>query len=419
MVQRILRAMFKVGMFDPTIQAIIPIDAAANEAIAQETEEQGAVLLKNAGGQLPLTAANLRSIAVIGMHADGWVLSGGGSAQVQPRGGGMNEGQPNPPGWASVIWDPSSPLEAIRAKAPNANVRFDAGTNAASAASLAASSDVAIVFASQWESEGMDLPALDIMDLIHSQPLDQNALVAAVAAANPRTIVVVQSGGAQAMPWLGNVAAVLEAWYPGLRGGPAIANLLFGAVNPSGKLPITFPASAFDLPRPTIPHGPNSVTPFPLRYTEGFNVGYKWFDAQNLTPLFPFGFGLSYTTFSISGARLADNLKTSTPNFQVTFDVTNTGAAAGAEVAQVYLGLPASTGEAPRRLVGWRKVFLQPGATAAVTVRVDENDSSHPLSYWDPAAHKWTTAPGDYTVYLGTSSRVSDLSVVGTLRVGL
>ena len=164
-------------------------------------------------------------------------------------------------------------------------------------------SDVAIVFVSQWDSEGMDLPSLNFTDVIHAtSPVDQDALVTTVAAANAHTIVVLENGGAQAMPWLGSVSAVLEAWYPGQKGADAIANILFGSVNPSGKLPITFPASVKDLPRPVIPGTPNGTAEFTVNYTEGFNVGYKWYDANSLTPLFPFGFGLSYTTFVFSNA---------------------------------------------------------------------------------------------------------------------
>ncbi|MGD0201665.1 MAG: glycoside hydrolase family 3 C-terminal domain-containing protein, partial [Bryobacteraceae bacterium] len=419
MVHRILRAMYQSGLFDFP-EALAPVDTATGQAIAQEAEEQGAVLLKNAGAQLPLDASSIHSIAVIGSHADVAVLSGGGSAQVWPTGGpARTDGRPNPPGWSWVVWDPSSPLSAIRAKAPQATVRFDDGTNRTRAASTAASSEVAIVFVSQWASEGMDLPSLNFTDVINATPIDQDALVAAVAAANPHTIVVLENGGAQVMPWLGSVSAVLEAWYPGQRGGEAIANLLFGAVNPSGKLPMTFPASVADLPHPTIASPPNnSTTPFLVDYSEGFNVGYKWSDANNLTPLFPFGFGLSYTTFSFSNPRLVDNLASGNPNFRVTFDLKNMGPVAGAEVAQVYLGLPASTGEPPRRLVGWQKVFLESGALQHVTVEVDQNDSSHPMSYWDTGSHSWRIAPGDYTVYLGNSSASASLTVVGTLHVG-
>jgi beta-glucosidase len=417
MVHRILRAMYEVGIFDNP-QKIQAIPAAADGAVAQEIEEQGAVLLKNAGSQLPLSSS-VQTIAIIGSHADSYVLSGGGSAQVQPIGGGLTGPQPCPPCWATVTWDPSSPLAAIQAKAPSAKVQFVDGSDAAAAASLAASSQVAIVFVSQWASEGMDETSLSLTDLTSATPVDQNALIEAVAAANPKTIVVVESGGPILMPWLSQVSAVLEAWYPGQNGGPAIADLLFGVANPSGKLPITFPASEAQLPRPVIPQPPDGVTPFNVDYTvEGYNVGYKWYDVKGFTPLFPFGYGLSYTTFSITTPAIVNNLSSTTlPNFQVTFNLANTGAVAGAEVAQVYLGLPASTNEPPKRLVGWQKVQLSAGASQAVTIEVDQNDSSHPMSYWDTGTSSWTVAPGTYTVYLGNTSATASLTTVGTLTV--
>jgi beta-glucosidase len=419
MVHRILRAMLVSGLFDyPAVPGTL--NTAANEAIAQEAEEQGAVLLKNAGAQLPLNPSASMKIAVIGSHADIGVLSGGGSAQVDPIGGAaLNEGKPALPGWSSVIWDPSSPLNAIKAAAPSATVQYDPGTNPTSAAALAGASDVAIVFVSQWSSEGMDLPSLNFTDVIHaSSPIDQDALVAAVAAANTHTIVVLENGGAQVLPWLSSVSAVLEAWYPGQEGAPAIANILFGSVNPSGKLPITFPASVNDLPRPVIPGTPNATSEFTVDYTEGFNVGYKWYDANGLTPLFPFGFGLSYTTFAFSNATLTNNLSAANPNIQVSFNLQNTGNVAGAEVAQVYLVMPATTNEAPKRLIGWQKVPLTAGQTQPVTIEVDANDSSHPLSYWDITSGSWLIANGEYSVYLGNSSRSTDLTLVGTFQVG-
>jgi beta-glucosidase len=417
MVHRILRAMYAAGLFDYP-NTVTPIDSAADQAIAQEVEEQGAVLLKNANNQLPLSAAALHKIAVIGWNTATGTLSGGGSAQVYPTGSWTMEGYPTVPGWAPVIWDPDPPLNAIQAMAPNATVNFADGTSASAAAALAGSSDVAIVFVEQWTSEGMDMPSLNFTDVIHaSNPMDQDALVAAVAAANPHTIVVMENASAQVMPWLVNVNAVLEAWFPGQMGATAIANILFGAVNPSGKLPITFPASVNDLPRPVIP-GANASSVFPVDYTiEDFNVGYKWYDANNLTPLFPFGFGLSYTTFSFANANVVDSLA-SAGVFQVNVDVTNTGNVAGAEVAQVYVGLPASTNEPPKRLVGWQKTLLQPGQKQTVSIQVNENDSSHPLSYWDTASNSWQVAAGDYPVWVGSSSSKSDLTLAGTLHIG-
>ena len=173
-----------------------------------------------------------------------------------------------------------------------------------------------------------------------------------------------------------------------------------------------------DLPRPVIPGWPNPTTQFNLDFTiEGLNVGYKWFDSKNITPLFPFGFGLSYTTFSIANIQLIPN-SSSVNGFQVSFSLTNTGSRAGAEVVQVYLALPPVTGEPPKRLVGWSKVFLQPGAQQQVTIIVNASDSSHPLSYWDTTTHGWVVANGDYTVYVGNSSALTDLTTAGTFLVG-
>ena len=416
MVHRILRAMYEVGIFDNP-QNIQPIPAAADAAVAQEIEEQGAVLLKNSSNQLPLSVS-VSSIAIIGSKADTAVLSGGGSAQVQPVGGAITGPSPCPPCWAQVVWDPSSPLKAIQAKAPNAKVQFADSSDSTAAAALAASSQVAIVFVNQWASEGMDETSLALNDLVDSTAIDQDALVSAVAAANPRTIVVIESGGPILMPWLGQVNAVLEAWYPGQNGGPAIADLLFGAANPSGKLPVTFPASDSQLPRPVTPQPPDGSTPFTVNYSESYNVGYKWFDSNVLTPLFPFGFGLSYTTFSITSPAVVNNLSTaSNPNFQVTFNLANTGSVAGAEVAQIYLGMPASLNEPPKRLVGWKKVTLNPGASQSVTIEVDQNDSSHPMSYWDVTSNAWKVGSGQYTVYLGNSSATASLATAGTVTV--
>jgi beta-glucosidase len=349
------------------------------------------------------------SIAVIGPHADVGVLAGGGSADVTPIGGSALVERSAYVGiWFPVRWLPSSPLAAIRAKAPSATVRFHDGSSAAEAAALAAASDVAVVFAAQWSTESLDRPTLGLFDLVsRTAPLDQEALIQAVAAANPHTIVVLEGPGAQTMPWLPAAGAVLAAWYPGQRGAEALANVLFGDVNPSGKLPITFPRSEADLPRPTIAGG---TIPFDVRYDEGIATGYRWFDAQGIEPLFPFGFGLSYTTFALANpaARLAGNQLT------VTVDLANTGTRAGAEVVQVYLSLPPGLGEPPRRLVGWKKVTLAPGASTTVSIPVDGDSSAHPFGVWDASTRSWKVAPGDHGVYVGNSSR--NLVLAGTVR---
>jgi len=433
MARRVLRAMIAVGLLDRGDERP-PLDLARSEAIAQRVAEEGAVLLVNQG-LLPLDARSLRSIAVIGAHADAGVLTGGGSAQVIPTGGpALFFPPPCPPCWGGIVWAPSPPLRAIRALAPGADVRFDSGASIASAAALARRSDVAIVFASEWQSEGMDLPSLSLGG-------DQDALIHAVIDANPRTVVVLQSGGAQLMPWTSGAgparaarprragpvmpwahgaAAVLAAWYPGQRGAEAIANILFGVVNPSGKLPLTIPMRIEDLPRPVIdaPPKPDSQEPFPVRYREEFLVGYKWFDARGIEPLFPFGFGLSYTTFEFSSleARWLDE----TPGARrlaVSFDLWNTGPREGAEVAQIYLGLPPETGEPPKRLVGWAKVRLRPGERRRVTVEIGEREASHPFSFWSESLKRWETPPGEYALFVGNSAGAGGLRLSTRLRV--
>ena len=280
------------------------------------------------------------------------------------------------------------------------------------AAKLAAASDLALVFVYQVTMESRDVPSLSL-------PGDQDRLVTQVAAANPHCIVVLETGGPITMPWVDQVSAILEAWYPGIRGGEAIANVLFGDVNPSGKLPVTFPKSEADLPHATIagmlpdasqaegpaaeiPPKPRVTSvPFDINYTEGLKVGYKWFDAEGKEPLFPFGFGLSYTTFSYSGLDTTPGKE-----FRVSFNVTNTGARAGDDTAQVYMSLPPSAGEPFKRLVAWKKIHLTPGESKAVTLTIQ----SQYLSIFSARKHEWEFAPGEYKVFVGGSSRSTPLT---------
>ena len=215
------------------------------------------------------------------------------------------------------------------------------------------------------------------------------------------------------MPWLEQVPAVLECWYGGQEMGSALASVLFGDVNPSGKLPVTFPRSEREMPlsSPEQYPGVNGVAHF----SEGLAVGYRGYDQFEIEPLFPFGYGLSYTSFTYSELRVEPETSEGTSPIQVSFTLTNTGSRRGAEVAQVYLGLPTSTGEPPKRLVGWAKVELMPGETKEVSVTLDPNDTSRPLSYWDDNTNGWEIAHGDYVVYVGASSR--DIRLTGTLRV--
>jgi beta-glucosidase len=416
MVHRILRTEFDAGIVDDPPQPESP-NVMRGFEVAQKTEEMGAVLLKNGGSLLPLSASSVKSIAVIGGHADAGVMSGGGSSQVSPAGGNA---VPPPPELMKnpltsfmlvEVYHRSAPLKGIEEKASRAVVKFDPGTDPAAAAALAKSSQVAIVFAVQHASEGTDLKNLSL-------PGSQDALIEAVAVANPRTIVVLETGGAVLMPWIDKVAAVVEAWYPGIRGSEAIANLLFGDVNPSGKLPLTFPRSEADLPHPVHAAPPTADAEHPVPklagapgmigmamgigpffdapYDEGLKVGYKWYDAEKKPVLFPFGFGLSYTSFAYSGLTV-----TSGESATVSFTVKNTGKRAGSEVAQVYASLPDAAGEPPKRLVGWTKVELKPGEAKQVSVAVGRDR----LSIFDEGSDAWKLVPGSYVIRVGSSSQ--------------
>ena len=401
--RRMLRSEFASGIVDyPTKKSVVDVEGGLD--IARTIEEQSIVLLKNDKSVLPLDRAQLHNVAIIGFKADFGMISGGGSAQVDPQGS-------NAPEWLSHVWFPTSPLKAVKAKAPSADVKFDSGTNPASAAALAKASDVAIVFAHQWMSESMDLPNLSLPD-------NQDALIAAVAAANPKTIVVLESGTAVTMPWIDKVSGVLEAWYGGSKGADAVANVLFGDVNPSAKLPMTFPLSVNDLPHTTVVQppvrgrGPESgavlTSPtFDVHYDEGLKVGYKWYDAEKKPVLFPFGYGLSYTTYSYSKLKVTPGDQTT-----VTFAVKNTGKRAGQEIAQLYAALPSGSGEPPKRLVGWTKIQLGPGESKDVTLTIP----AMYISIYDEASKGWKLLPGSYTFMAGPSSKDLPLSANVTLK---
>jgi beta-glucosidase len=389
-VRRVLWAEFASGIVDhPQVKGVV--DVMHGMQVARSIEEGSAVLLRNQNAVLPLDAARVRSIAIIGYNADTGMISGGGSAQVDPP--GQIGGTP----WRKPIWFPTSPLEAIRQKAPNAQVSFSSGAQIHDAVEKAKNADVAIVFAWQWESEGGDLENLSL-------PHNQDALIEAVAKANPHTVLVLETGTAVTMPWLNSTAGVLEAWYPGSDGAHAVANLLFGDVNPNGKLPMTFPQSEDELPRKTVAQPPspvvNGTLSFKVDYnSEGAAVGYKWYEEKHLPVLFPFGFGLSYTTFKYS------DLKVGADGESVTLTVTNTGSRAGAEIAEVYARLPESAGEPWKRLIGYKQVELAPGASQTVTMEVD------PIyeSIWDVQGKRWTRPAGEYHVVAGPSSAETPL----------
>ncbi|SEO87234.1 beta-glucosidase [Actinacidiphila rubida] len=384
MTSRVLTEMFAFGEFDqaPTGSPAQPATSAAHQSTATKLAAEGTVLLKNGGGVLPFSSA-AGSIAVIGADASTSVQSaGGGSAAVNSSG-------------------TVTPLQGIQARAGSGvSVTYNDGSDSGSAASAAAAAKVAVVFVSDFESEGGDLGGIDLSSA-------QNNLVSAVAAANPNTVVVLNTGSAVTMPWLGSVKGVLEAWYPGQGDGTAIASLLFGDTDPSGHLPVTFPASLSQVPAHTAQQWPGSGGT--VQYSEGVDVGYRYYDANHLTPLFPFGHGLSYTTFGFSDLRVSALPAGGAAT--VTATVTNTGSRAGADVAQLYVTQPAASGEPPRQLQGFARVDLQPGASTTVSFPLTQRG----LSYYDASTSAWATSTGAYTVSVGDSD--ANLPLTGTLNV--
>jgi beta-glucosidase len=391
MVRRILRSMKANGLVDAGPAPAV--DMAAHARIARQIAQQGIVLLKNDGGALPL-AANVASVAVIGRNAHVGVLSGGGSSQGLPPGGWaasvpVGGGEGGISLWRTERWFPGSPLAALRQALPKAHIAFDPGMYPQDAAALAARSDVAIVFVNKYEAEGFDSPDLSL-------PANQDAIVAAAVAANPNTIVVLQTGNPVAMPWRDKVKAIVAAWYPGQEGAAAIGDVLTGKVNPSGRLPMTFPASTDTLPRPTIPsYGTPDLTPVTVRMNEGSDVGYRWDAARGITPLYPFGHGLSYTSFATSGLK--------TDGAKATLTVRNTGDRAGATVAQLYA--VSRDGKARQRLVGFQRVELAPGTQKTVEMVIDPRL----LADWDGAG--WTIAAGEYRFASGENALLLDAPV--------
>jgi beta-glucosidase len=381
---RRFRTMMEIGIFDhpPQPQSIPEKEDGAK---ARQIAEEGVVLLKNAGAILPLDAARVTTIAVMGPMAAKAITGGGGSSHVVPL--------------YTV-----DPVTGIRNRVgANVNVTFSDGSDKAQAASIAKAADVAIVMVGMLDTEGRDHP-LTLGE-------EQDKLIEAVAEANPRTIVVLKTGSAVLMPWLEKVPVIVEAWYPGEEDGNVVADILFGAVNPSGKLPITFPKALNELPASTAEQYPGADGA--VHYSEGLFVGYRHYDAKNIAPLFPFGFGLSYTTFEFRNLKLSRRVVSAkTPaTLNVEADVRNTGKRAGAEVAQLYLEFPANAGEPPKQLKGFQKIMLQPGQTGHVRFAI----AAPALSYWDVKDHAWKVAPGKFEVFVGSSSR--DLPLRADLEV--
>ena len=379
MVARILRSMFTDGLIGsrPRGSLTVVVTTAAHRAVATRVAEEGTVLLKDAGHILPLRAGSLRSLALIGLP----VTSGGGSAFVVP------------PSFVDV--------HAMRSQfAGHYRLSVTDGTSVAAAVAAARSSQVAVVFVGYQEAEATDVPTIGL-------GRQEDGLVAAVAAANEHTVVVLSTGSAVTMPWLGSVPGVLEQWYGGQETLPAIKAVLFGATDPSGRLPVSFPTSLSEVPASSPLEFPSTVpgASTKVEYNEGIDVGYRWYQRHDLKPLFPFGFGLSYTTFAFSGLAVKRFSPSGVATVKAT--VTNTGGRAGTEVAQLYVGDPPSTGEPPWQLKAFARVTLAPRASAPVEFHVPVHD----LTYWD--GHGWAAPTGHYRVAVGASA--AGLALRGTL----
>ena len=378
---RRFRAMIDLGVFDrqPTPK---PLPSREHGAIALRIAEDGIVLLKNSGGILPLKASQLKRVALIGLPKAS--TGGGGSSRVLPL--------------YTV-----DPLDGLRSRVGSqVTIETNDGAAIPAATALAHGADIAIVMVGDQDREGHD-QSLSLAG-------NQDELVTAVATANPRTVVVLKTGSAVLMPWAEQVPAIVEAWYPGQEDGNAVAAVLFGDVNPSGKLPLTFPRRLEDVPasKPEQYPGIDKV----VHYSEGVFVGYRHYDANKKDPLFAFGYGLSYTTFRYGNLRVSpERLSLSAdakPNVQIDFDVVNSGRVRGAEAVQLYVGMPSSDAvpQPPKQLKGFQKVRLEPGQKTHVQFALDQRA----FSYWDTTTHGWKVAAGTYSILVGSSSRDVRLS---------
>jgi beta-glucosidase len=404
--RRVLRTIYACGLADNPPTPGQPIAYELHARLAQQVAESGMVLLKNERGLLPIPDSAKR-ILLVGAHADVGVLGGGGSSQVWPASGAALAIQiPNTFITHKRLYMPSSPLAALKERLPSAEILYDDGTDLARAVDAAHQADLVIVFGEQFMREGIDAVTLDLPD-------GQDNLIDAVATANQNTVVVLETGGPVAMPWLDKVGAVLEAWYPGQRGGHALVRILTGDANPAGRLPMTFPASLNQTPNPTLPGSDlpkgadgalfelSDGTHFPVHYPEGSNVGYRWYDRTKIKPLFAFGYGLSYTQFDYSDLKI-----TGGRGLSVSFRLVNVGARAGAEVAQVYVRV-----RGVKRLIGWSRIDLPMGASRRVTVGAEPRL----LASFDVKARAWRVAAGTYNVEVGSAADAPKL--IGETRL--
>jgi len=416
------KQMFKFGIFDRPVKQF-PIDQERNGNIARSMGEQGAVLLKNDNNVLPFSA-DVKSIVILGKatYADTAVAGCcGGSSDVIPL---------------YTVKPLQGMINTLKAMGSSAKVTLvvvkEDNSNLDEAVAAAKAADAVVIMAGTLAEEGHDRAgiSLDSGDRIGRAITtmssaddfvnkNQTAMIKAIAAANPdNTALVLKDNASSLLPFIDSIPAVLEVWFPGQEDGNIAANLLMGVVNPSGKLPVTFPMNEGEWPANTpmqypgvMVNGKPTVT-----YSEGLHIGYRWYDAENVKPRFPFGFGLSYTDFSLSNLTVSSDVSDDKQPITVTVDVKNTGKRAGAEVAQVYVAMPAILNQPPKRLINFDKVMLDAGETKTMTMVIDPESASHPLATWNVATQKWITAPGQYTLLVGNSSAKLDLKAVITIN---
>ncbi len=394
--------MFRFGQFERPYNPGV-IDARGHGDISRKIGEQLAVLLKNEGGLLPLNPKTAGKVLIVGQaeYVDDACQGGGGSSKVLPL-----YTVPPVAGMQDVLAGLGS--DATVSKVTVANDL----SNLEEARAAVKQAGTVILMAGVVATEGADRPSANMF-------YDQDRMLDELLGLNPRTVVVLKDSSPVLMPWIAKAPAVLEAWNQGTEDGHVVADLVFGVVNPSGKVPTTYPASEKDTlyyNNPVRYPGTDEGGGFPvMRYTEGRQVGYRWFQAQGIKPLFPFGFGLSYTTFALADLAVSPAAADGTAPITVAFTVTNTGPVAGAEVGQVYLGIPVA-GQPPKRLVGFQKVRLEPGQSQRVSIVIDPAATNHPLSVWDYCTRGFVVRPGEYTVYVGNSSENTPLTATVTIR---
>lgn len=383
LVRPLLEVLFKFDLIasphQPQPNAVV--STGADQAVALQTANEGSVLLKD-NGILPLDPSS--TVALIGPDGGSPMTAGRGAMHVRSQ-------------------QVTTALDAFQDEI-GTRLSYTDGANIAVAQRLARLAHVAVVVVHDAESEGRDRTSLSL-------PGNQDALVEAVAAVNPRTVVVVESGAPVYMPWLGSVSAVLETWYPGQDAGQSLVGLLTGTVDPGGKLPVSWPAPGG--PRPDSATGEFASTRGPTRFDEGIDVGYRWYASTGAAPQFPFGYGLSYTRFRFSDLKVRAGKG---PGLTVTASVTNIGRRAGDEVAQCYIAFPATTGEPPLQLRGFERVNLLPGKSAPVRFAISAGD----LATWSGApgtVGTWSVAAGQYGVLVGDASALSSLPLRSSVAV--